>query len=315
MVVVIIMNQKIIVIGLCGQSFMLKVNQFPKPGETIQIQDLFTEPGGKGFNQAIALAKLGCEVVFASSVGEDEAVIRCEKTLRDYNISSELIVNKNEKSAFATVVTNALGENQVSVYPGASRLLSPSDVIKLEPLITSSAIVLTQLEQPLETTRKILELSNKHHIRTILNPAPAIDYDIDLLHQAWLITPNEHEAKTILELTSLDNDKKLLARLHEKGFTQMIITMGEKGAILVENEQIYRFPAMKVQVVDTVGAGDAFNAGLAAKIVQGSSLSDAVMFGIIVSGLSTTKAHVIDSFPMLEEVLPLCEVLKSLKKD
>lgn len=310
-----IMNQKITVIGLCGQSIMLKVNQFPKPGETIQIQELFMEPGGKGFNQAIALAKLGCEVAFCSSVGEDETANTCKQTLCHHKIGPLLIYKKNEKSAYATVVTNAMGENQVSVYPGASNSLDPNDIINLEPIIASSSIVLTQLEQPLATTRMILEISNKHHIRTILNPAPAIDYDMDLLRRAWLITPNELEAKTILNLKTLDDDHQLLVRIQKCGFRQIVITVGEKGAIVAQNGQIHRLPAMKVQVVDTVGAGDAFNAGLAAQIVKGASLIDAVKFGIIVLGLSITKAHVIDSFPTIEEVQCFYEVLKSPKKD
>lgn len=307
------MKQKVAVIGLSGQSIMGRVLHFPNPGETIQMDSLHIEPGGKGYNQAIALAKLGIEVSFLSSVGDDEAGRICKKVLEEYHVHPFLVMKKL-KTALATVLTNHLGENQVCVYPGASSELTEEDITHFSSEIKDSSFLLMQLEQPLNISLKMMEIANKQGVPVVLNPAPAVEYSFELLQGADLITPNEQEATIIFDFNKEDSDDVMLRKLHHKGLKQAVVTLGKEGAVIL-NQDVKRIPALKVQTIDTVGAGDAFNAGLIYGLINDYGLVKATSFATVVAGLSTRKAHVITSYPSLLEVLKILSIAKKLENN
>ena len=301
------MKQKVAIIGLSGQSLMGKVHHFPAPGETIQMEDLHIEPGGKGYNQAIALARLGVDVSILSSVGIDEGASICRKVLLEHHIKACLVEKKEAKTALATVLTNDEGENEVCVYLGASVYLNENDLTMFASEIKDSSYILMQLEQPLSISLKIMELAQRYHVPIILNPAPAIHYNDDLLQGVDIITPNEHEASILFGFDICDSDRVMIDKLKAKGLKRAIVTLGKEGALLLE-EDVKHIVAPSVPVIDTVGAGDAFNAGFVYGLLQQYDLYKAISFATIVASISTTKPHVIDSYPTLEEVIKWAKV-------
>ena len=295
-------TKQIAVIGLSGQSIMLKVKAFAKPGETVIAESLSYEPGGKGYNQAIALATLGTEVRFCSSVGYDEYGKYCYKKLLEKKVKPFFIYKKGINTALATVITNKKGENQVNVYHGATSLLNEKDIESFTNEIKASSYLLIQLEQSLETTKKILQIANKYEVPVILDPAPAINYDLDILRSAYIITPNANEANKIFSYQKEDNENELLKKIDKVGLKRVIITLGKEGSLIVWNNKITHIPSITIDVVDTTGAGDAFNAGLSYALNQTQNIYDAVKFATIVAGLTVSKTNVFNSFPTLEEV-------------
>lgn len=294
--------KQIAVIGLSGQSIMLEVKDFARPGETVIINNIHYELGGKGFNQAVALATLGCKVAFCSSVGTDEYGNNCYNKLVEKKVNPFLFYKENTSTALATVFTNSLGENEVSVYHGAASLLSEDDITAFASEIKNSSYVLVQLEQDLKITKKIVEIANIYKVPVIINPAPAVNYDLELLQQAYIITPNENEAEIIFGYNKTITNQDLLNKTQKLGLKRIVITLGKEGSILIWEGVIHYIPTYTVNSIDTVGAGDAFNAGLVYSLNKGNNIFDAIKFATITGALSTTKLHVLDSFPTEKEV-------------
>lgn len=287
------MNKPIIVvIGLSGMSAFMKVNHFHNVGETLHANDFHLEPGGKGYNQAVACQRLGGETYFISSVCYDDYGRICEERLKKEGVKP-ILSKSMGKSAFATILTNKNGDNQVTVYKGDSKL--NVDFIKeYEHIIKTADILLLQFEVDNEVNQIALDIAHKYSISVILNPAPRKEFDIKSLNANMILTPNEFEAKTIFGLKSLD---------YSKLPPNTIVTMGDKGCLVVEKDKVTEIPALKVDVKDTTGAGDTFNAGLAVALGSGKFLLDAAKFAITAASLSVTKDYVLNSIPYLDEVI------------
>lgn len=289
---------KIAVIGLSGQSIFMKVNNLPTPSTTIHSTNLYIEPGGKGYNQAVACKKLGAEVSYFSKVGCDEYGNICEKYLNDLGIKTIFEKDKIHNTALATILTDDSAENEVIVYKGASSNLNVSELKDFEREIASADVLLLQYEISIDVVKKAIEIAKENNTLVILNPAPAIYLDKEILNMADIVTPNYEEAKTLygLDIEKLPSSIK----------NTLIVTLGSKGSLLINNHTSKSFLPINVEAVDTTGAGDVFNAGLAVAIANKKSIDEAIEFATVASGLSVTKEHVMDSIPtkeMVEEYL------------
>lgn len=293
---------KISIIGLSGESVFMNVDHFHQSGETIISENLHIEPGGKGYNQAVAVSRLGAESHFLSTVGDDDYGKVCEEVLIHEGVNPYLIRKKDSKTAFATIITNKEGDNQVTVYKGASTKLSVEDINNFEETIKTSDVLLLQLEVSLDVTRLATEIAINNNVIVILNPAPAMNIGNDLLTKVWAITPNEIEAKILFGLNEDSTINDVINKILESDVNRVVITLGSKGSIVIEEKNVTIIPSIKIETIDTTGAGDVFNAALTVKISQGFTLVDAAKYANIAAGLSVSKKFVLDSIPKDKDV-------------
>jgi ribokinase len=272
---------KISVIGICGNSIFMNVDHFHEKGETLQAKTVFEEIGGKGFNQAVACAKMGADVSFLGAIGDDRDGEKCKQTAIDYGINGFFAVKKGMKTTFAVILTDKNGENQVTGYRNAE--LSVEDVISFEEEIANSDILLLQHEVPEEVNEVAVEIAKKHNVKVILNPAPIRPVSEKIAKSVFAVTPNEQEKKAI-EINRFKN---------------VITTLGNKGCDI--NGEAF-IDAIDVNPIDTTGAGDTFNGVLAVCLTEGMSIENACKFAVCASGLSVTKKGVLNSIPTREQI-------------
>lgn len=289
-------------IGLGGQSVFLSVDHFHAPGETVRADHIYTEPGGKAYNQIVAAARLGTRSLFVGAVGKDENAAICRDFLRREGIACELMESEQSGTAYACILTDAAGDNRVTVYRGAADELSAEFIRSKRALLEQCTMFLFGLECPLEATLAALEIAEATGAYTILNPAPARKLYLQLLRRFDLITPNAQEVCELLNISAA-SPRELCAALRDAAFKQAVVTLGSKGALLWENGRGKLFPAIRCRAVDTTGAGDCFNGALATALTEGKDLTQAMGFAVNASALSVTKAHVMGSLPTLGEVL------------
>lgn len=289
-------------IGLGGESVFLSVDHFHAPGETLQAETIFIEPGGKAYNQAVAARRLGAQVRFFGAMGDDKGSDFCRDYLSAQGIDPVIQVIPHAGTAYACILTDKVGENQVTVSRGASQKLTADFIRSHECAIQSCTHMLLGLECPLEATDAALELCRKHGVFTILNPAPAIALPLTFLHKFDLITPNLQEATVLLGLSQQPEPAELAQHLRQAGFSQAVVTLGSRGCLLLDVEDALLYPALPVKAVDTTGAGDTFNAALAVALAKGESLRDAVVYATNASSYSVQRPHVMDSLPTAEEL-------------
>ena len=293
--------KKVAIIGLCGNSLFFELDRMPKVGETKDAINLHTEIGGKGFNQAVALRRLNTEVSFMSAIGDDlEGKASIELANKEGMKSFFKI--KNERTAQATILRSINADNEVIEYVGANKLLSIEDVIDFKDEIITSDCLLLQYEIPYDALKKAIEIAKENNIMIVVNPAPYIYDDIEILKDAYLVTPNEVEASKMLGINSdeIFNSDVLIKKIKEFGLERIVITLGDKGVFVYENNNYKYIKGKKVVAVDTTGAGDVFNASLVYKLLNNESIFDACEFANIQSSKSVTKKYVIESIPYLE---------------
>ena len=232
---------KILVVGIVGESVFMKCDHFHKKGETIKVENIYTEIGGKGFNQALTIKRLGGEVKFVCALGNDLLKDKIINEINKLNVPMTYFVDKNNQSAYATILTNKQGDNQVSVYQGAQ--LSINNLQSIYKEIDDVDYVLLQLEIPYDVNLEIAKYAKSKNKKVILNPAPIADIE-ELLNYCDIITPNE------IEVISLFGEN-YRERLINPNFTT-IVTRGSKPTILIQN-MVEEFPTEKVIVKDKIG--------------------------------------------------------------
>lgn len=299
---------KVAVIGLAGQSAFMTAEEFPTPGETIGCKSLFFEPGGKGYNQAIACARMGVETVFVGAIGTDANGRECRDQLEREGILA-CLVEKEVPTAYAVITTRADGENTVAVYGGAAKCLLGTDLRseKIQSVLNTCDYLLLQNELSADCLVEAFKLAEEQNIPVIFNPAPARDILPELLTMSMLITPNYGEAKELMGYQSEEalSDAELAEMFSKHGIKQAVITMGSKGSLLITDEKITRMPAVTCgTVIDTTGAGDTFNGTLVAALALGKSLEEAVGLAAITSGISVTRRGAAGSIPTVNEIKP-----------
>ncbi|GHV97418.1 ribokinase [Lactobacillus nasalidis] len=294
--------KKIVVIGSSNVDTTLHVENFPKPGETINAQKVSEAGGGKGANQAVAAAKSGAETVFISRVGQDSYGSWMKEQLAGYGVKTDYVLaTEGVKTGHAYITLNAEGQNDIIIDHGANYSLTEADVLAAKDVIEASDCVIAQLETPLAATTAAFKLAKAAGKVTILNPAPAIkDLPADLLAVTDLITPNETESAllTSLPVAKEADLEKNAAKLHELGVKHVIITYGSKGAYLSSPVFTGLVPAFKVKAVDTTAAGDTFLGFLAGELASDfSNLHEAARFANRASSLAVQKMGAQPSIP------------------
>ena len=290
------------VIGLGGESVFLSVDHFHAPGETLQARDLFVEAGGKGYNQAVAAARLGAKVCYFGAVGQDAGGALCRQVLQQEGVVPVLQVIPHRNTAYACILTNAEGENRVTVSRGAADDLSADFMHQQEGVVANCTHLLLGLEYPMEATVAALAMAKKYGIYTIFNPAPAIPLDLDFLRGFDLITPNLQEATVLLGLSDVPRIQDLGPLFRQAGLCNVVVTLGSEGALLITAEKQLLYPGILVTAVDTTGAGDTFNAALVVAMGRGESLEQAMEYAINASALSVSGSHVMQSLPTQAQV-------------
>jgi len=298
---------RIAVVGSYATGLAMKVHRLPSTGETLLGNGYRVDYGGKGSNQAVGCARLGAKVSFVAKIGRDDFGEMALKLYRDEGIDATHV----KQSATAPtgvgfiIVEAASGHNCITIDPGANAFLTAADISECEDVLNSSAVVLTQLEIPVEAAEAALVHGRKRGAVTILNPAPVRPLPQSVLEMVDILTPNEVEAKVLTGRSpEAAADSEEIARdLIRGGVKQVVITLGEKGALIVTASRSKHIPAIPVSsVVDTTGAGDAFNAGLATALACGASLDAAVQFAVVTGGLAVTREGVIPALPHRDEV-------------
>lgn len=297
------MQPKVVVIGSSNTDMVIRMAHIPSSGETVMGEQFKTVQGGKGANQAVAAARLGAEVVFVARLGCDTFGQESMNAYRAEGINTDFIVRDDANpSGVALIMVDQEGENIIGVASGANACLSPQDVESAESVIKIADCVLLQLEIPLETVEAAVHVACKYGVRIILNPAPAKPLPIQLLNKVDTLTPNETEAVFLAGVLSSSNIIDVASNLRTKsGVKNLLITMGANGT-LISNMDNMRIPAFPVKVIDTTGAGDAFNGGLAVALARGDELPGAVRFANAVAALSTMKFGAQSSLPTADEI-------------
>lgn len=295
---------KIIVIGSSNTDMVVRSEQLPRPGESVVGRDFIMAGGGKGANQAVAVARMGHRVIFAAALGQDIFGDAAVESYRQLGIDTSYIVRKDAPSGVALIMVDSVGQNSISVALGANNLLSAEDVMEVLEQIEAEDLVLLQLEVPMATVDAVVDIASAKGAKVVLNPAPAGVVSEKTLSKLYLITPNQTEAQTLTGVEVADEQSAELAAkaLIAKGVSRVVITMGSIGAYLYENGVGEIIPARKVAAVDTTAAGDVYNGALCAALAEGQTLREALVFATKASAISVTRAGAQPSVPTREEV-------------
>lgn len=283
------MKPKIVVVGSSNTDMIVHTHHLPELGETVLGGSFAESQGGKGANQAVAAARLGADVTFVARVGRDAFGDASLAAFKAEGINTKyIIMDDKARSGVALIMVNQKGENVIVVVQGANAKLSPDDVLVAESAIKDANCLLVQLEIPLETVQAAIQLAAKHHVPVILNPAPATQLPPKMLEMVDYLTPNETEAAFLAGGYTAKHASDAAYILSSKfKVKNIVITLGEKGALIVGfRKEIV--PSYPVQSIDTTGAGDAFNGGLAVALARGDKLENAVKYANAVAALSTT---------------------------
>jgi ribokinase len=297
--------KRIIVIGSANTDMVVKTEKLPLPGETKLGGTFFMHSGGKGANQAVAVARMGGDVTFVTKIGNDIFGKQTLEGLEKENINTEFVlVDENQPSGVALIIVNDEGENCIVVAPGANAMLLPED-IRFKDVISETEIILMQLEIPIKTVSEVLQKAKSINKRVILNPAPAQQLDDDLLLGLYMITPNESEARLLTGIKVHDEETALKAAdiLISKGVKNVVITMGASGAFVRTDAISKLIPVKQVTAIDSTGAGDVFNGALAVAILEEMPIEDAVAYAHKASAISVTRMGAQSSIPYKNEII------------
>jgi len=299
------MGKKIVVVGSSNTDMIIKVPHVPVPGETIIGGKFSIAAGGKGANQAVAAARAGGDVTFIARIGDDMFGQQAKDGFVKDNINVDHVLSdKDAPSGVALIFVGEDGQNSIAVASGANANLSPSDVQAASDAISTSDILIMQLETPLETVQKAASIASDNGVKVILNPAPAQALSDNILRNISILTPNESESELLTGI-NVETEKDAAAAadaLMAKGIETVIITMGPKGAFVATADSKELVSGFSVKAVDATAAGDVFNGTLAVAIAEGKPLKKAVSFANAAAALSVTKLGAQPSAPTREEI-------------
>lgn len=293
-------SPKICVVGSSNIDLISKVPRLPKLGETMMGHTFHMGYGGKGANQAVMAAKLGAQVAMVTKLGKD---VFGADTLKNYQAqgidTTWVLFDEKAASGVAPIFVDDNAQNFIVIIPGANMELSPADVQKASSAITNAALLICQLEVPVESTLEAFRIAKAAGVTTILNPAPAAPLPDELLQLSDIIAPNETETEQLtgLSVTTIEDAAKAARALLQRGPRTVILTLGERGALLVDADSIESIAPIKVKAVDPTGAGDSFIGSLAVFLGEGLDLRSAIRRANAVAALSVTKIGTQTSFP------------------
>ena len=296
--------KNICVIGSLNMDLVVNVDTMPKPGQTIIGSNFKEVPGGKGANQAVAMTRLNGNVSMIGKVGEDGFGKTLINSLKNDKVDTTYIQTAKGATGVALITVDKNAQNSIVVSPGANFEVKEDDIDNNIEAIKNSDIVVLQLETPLNTIKYALNKAKELNKYTILNPAPAVKLDDEIIKNVDLLTPNETELEIIsgVSIETEEDIQKAAQIMIEKGVKELIVTLGSKGSLYINKEKSMFKKAYKVEAVDTTAAGDSYTGALAVALSQDKNIEDAMDFASKVGALSVLKEGAQSSLPTLEDV-------------
>ncbi|WP_406424304.1 ribokinase [Streptomyces sp. NBC_00873] len=291
----------LLVVGSANADLVIGVERRPAAGETVLGSDLVVHPGGKGANQAVAAARLGARTALLAQVGDDAHGRLLLQSQREAGVDTVGVLVGGAPTGVALITVDPSGDNSIVVSPGANARLTREDVRAAASLLHASRIVSAQLEIPLETVVEVVR-NLPSGTRFVLNPSPPRPLPAEVLAACDPLIVNEHEARVITGAALDGSPEDWAAALLALGPRSVVVTLGSEGALVATAESMTRVPSVKVDAVDTTGAGDAFTAALAWRLGTGSSLPDAAAYAARVGAAAVTRPGAQESYPTAEEV-------------
>lgn len=300
------MAKPIVILGVFVADTAYRAARQPCMGETILGDSFALGPGGKGSNQSVAAARAGGDVTFITRLGQDTFADMALTTWARAGVKTAVTQDAGSYTGAAYIfVDSATGDNAIIVAPGAAASISESDIDAQAALIGRAGVFVTQLEQPLPAALRALQIAREGGVTTILNPAPAAPLPTGMLALCDYVTPNESEAEALtgLPVTTVAEAEAAARALRAMGAGAAVITLGAQGALFHDGTQTVHVPAVNAgPVVETTGAGDAFNGGFAVALAEGADPVAAVRFGCATAGISVTRPGTAPSMPARAEI-------------
>ena len=297
------MSKHVLVVGSINVDYVIQTDRVPVMGESLPGSGFMINFGGKGANQASAIAKQGCSVKMLGAVGCDDMAQRCIQNLQGFGIDTSAIAAVSAPTG-AAVITVCKGDNYIIVDEGANRFVTPDVIRQNEALFDWADILVMQYEIPVEAVIEAARLAKEHGVYVILNPAPAKQVDERLYPLIDRIIPNEFEAEQITGILPSDEATaaKAIRALQKIGCKDATITLGKRGCVYSVGEEIHSFGIYPVTAVDSTAAGDSFIGGLCSKLCEGASTDRAVAFASAVSAITVSRHGAAVSIPTADEV-------------
>ncbi|QBS37358.1 ribokinase [Thermaerobacter sp. FW80] len=300
----------VVVVGSLNLDLIVAVGRRPRVGETVIGKRLTRLPGGKGANQAVAAARLGCKTAMVGCLGNDEFGRMLLASLHESQVDTQHVVMLPDiETGTAVIVVDSGGENSIIVLPGANGCLGPDHVAAARDIIAAAHVLLLQLEVPQPTVFEAARIAHAGGVKVVLDPAPAPSEPLptELLRLVYLITPNETEAARLTGLPVDDPDgvRRAAEALRRQGAERVVVKRGSAGVYYLGPEGELEIPAFPVSVIDTTAAGDAFAGGVAAAIASGRPLTEALRWGCAAGALAVTRLGAQPAMPRLEELMAL----------
>jgi ribokinase len=299
------LKKKIVVIGSSNTDMVIKASRLPVPGETVIGNEFMMNPGGKGANQAVAIARMGGNVSFITKTGNDLFGRQSVELYNSENIKTDFIFSDQDKpSGVAMISVDAFGENCILVAPGANASLGIRDIEKARNEIENADILLMQLEIPMEVVEYAADIAYASDVKVVLNPAPAQTLSDNLLKCLYLIAPNNTEAEMLSGIKVKDwaSARRAADKISDKGVRIVVVTLGALGALVKENGSYFEVLSEKVEAVDTTAAGDTFCGSLCVGISEGKSIVEAVKIACRASAITVTRMGAQAAIPYRHEV-------------
>jgi ribokinase len=298
----------VLVIGSSNTDLTIKSDKLPKPAQTVLGKEFFIASGGKGANQAVAAARAGADVTFIAKIGDDIFGNNNIKTYKEDGINTNhIIIDNGNHSGIALIMVDEDGENLISVASNSNFNFKPNEIEEKKEVIKSADIILLQNEIPPITNEKIIDLAHELNKPVLLNPAPGPKNpsNSELIKKINYLTPNKNELELVSgEIITNDLDiENIGTNLVKKGLKTLIITLGSKGSMLIDSNQINHIPAYQVKAVDTVAAGDCFNGYLGAMIASRKNIIESIKIASAAAAISVTRRGAQPSIPKIHEVL------------
>lgn len=302
---------RVVVLGVFVADTAYRADRPPKMGETIMGRSFALGPGGKGSNQAVAAAMAGAETHMITRLGQDPFADMALATWAKAGVHPGITQHADSFTGAAYIfVEHATGQNAIIICPGVASTICAADIASRADLIASADVFITQLEQPIPVAMHALALARRAGVTTVLNPAPAAALPEGMLALCDWVTPNESEAEALTGIPVTNADEALAAAraLRAMGAGAVIVTLGAQGALLHDGQQTLHVPVLPAgPVLDTTGAGDAFNGGFVAALASGADPLTAARFGAATAGISVTRPGTAPSMPALAEIQALLD--------
>ncbi len=297
--------KKVLVFGSLNYDLTLYVDELPKKGETITSKGMKYSIGGKGANQAATLAKLGLEVSMVGKVGRDDEGKKIIEELKSLNVNVESIIECDKNTGKAYITVNNQGKNTIVISGGANSDIDKNYIAQFRDKIKSVDAVLMQLEIPLEAVKECLTVAKELNKLTILNPAPAVMLDKNVLSKVDILIPNETELGVLCQKEVISETEILNAckYLNKNGVKTIIVTLGKKGCALFNNNKLTFYEPHDAIVIDTTAAGDSFIGGFLYSYLNDKGIEKSIDFGQKVSAITVSREGALVAIPTINEII------------